>query len=228
MAKCWHSCERIGPRGRPRRNFPKGCLRIMAVPRRRKTRRSTWFLPAALAVLVLTITSGLFLAPAATTTAAAQTVGNAVINRPYLDGASDFVIIDRNNTATAPAALGEFQVWAKNANKFRVLVVSPADEITYVSEEFTPAGTGAQSFFPASLAFVQPGDALALYFPGAGSIAYLRRRRGWPLHRQGPRHANGQPDAHQVPRRRSRPQVLHRRLPFLLRHLLRRCRPRQR
>ncbi|MCA9100662.1 MAG: DUF1565 domain-containing protein, partial [Planctomycetales bacterium] len=143
----------------------------MAVPRRRRTRRSAWFLPGALTVLVLTIASGLFLAPASSTTAAPQTIGNDVINRPYVDGAGDVIIIDRNTSAAVAMGLNQFDVWAKNTNAFRVLVVNPANEITYVSEEFTPV-VGFNSFFPAALAMVQPGDYLALYFPGPGSIAY--------------------------------------------------------
>lgn len=171
MTKCEHLCERNDQSGSPRRNLPKGCLQNMAVPRRRKTRRSTWFLPGALAVLVLTIASGLFLAPAATTTAAPQTIGNDVINRPFVDGASDVIIIDRNTSAAVAMGLNQFDVWAKNTNAFRVLVVDAANEITYVSEEFTPV-VGFNSFFPATVALVDPGDYLALYFPGTGSIAY--------------------------------------------------------
>ncbi|MCA9829236.1 MAG: right-handed parallel beta-helix repeat-containing protein [Dehalococcoidia bacterium] len=139
----------------------------MAVPRRHKTRRSTWFLPAALAALVLTISSGLFVAPAARTVAAgpASTMANDANNRPLLDGWRDIAIVDRNNTATVGAVLTSFDYYARNTNPFNILVVNPANEVTWVSPSVVPPGTGTQTYTPVSPVAVLAGDAIGLYFP---------------------------------------------------------------
>ncbi|MGD9933922.1 MAG: nitrous oxide reductase family maturation protein NosD [Dehalococcoidia bacterium] len=138
----------------------------MAVPRRRKTRRSTWFLPGALAVLVLTIASGLFLAPSSSLTAAGSNImGNDANNRPLLDGWRDMALVDRNNTATVGALLTSFDYYARNTNPFNILVVNAANEVTWVSPSVAPPATGTQTYIPVSPVAVAAGDALGLYFP---------------------------------------------------------------
>lgn len=100
------------------------------------------------------------------------TAGNDASLRANLDAFSNFVVVDTNHPVSVLGKLSTFNYYASNTNNFRFLLVDSSNKVIWVSESITPAGTGEQSYSPASPVVVHGGDNIGLYFESTGTIPF--------------------------------------------------------
>ena len=104
--------------------------------------------------------------------AAVLTVGNDNTARSQVDSASNFTIIDTNHPASELGLLTSFDYYATSTNPFRFVLVDSALKVLWLSEQITPATTGAQTYTLSGYVAVHAGDNLGLYFPSTGTIPF--------------------------------------------------------
>ncbi|HZC53772.1 MAG TPA: hypothetical protein VE441_14915, partial [Mycobacterium sp.] len=99
------------------------------------------------------------------------TFGNAATARPFVDGFSNFTIIDDAATAPDAGRITALHYYAADAGHLRFVTVDPAGTVDWISDEIAPQ-VGANVFTPPVPVPVRAGDRVGIYSVGSGVIPY--------------------------------------------------------
>ena len=99
--------------------------------------------------------------------------GNSVIDRPELDGWTDFYLVDKNNSFDLNGTVTQWEVYARNTNQVQLVIYrnSGGWSVVGTSDAVTPV-VGYNLFTLGSSISVRAGDYVGLHFPGSASVPF--------------------------------------------------------
>src|SRR3990167_5772203 len=114
-----------------------------------------------------------FISNTNTASAAVIDVGNGALNRSFIDGSSNFTVIDVNNPVSANGFLDTFTYFASNTNSFEFVLVDSSNVVKWVGPTITPsAGAGVKTWMPIIPIPASMSWNLGVHFNGTGTIPF--------------------------------------------------------